>query len=156
VRPCILEFGRVDLPPDRIFIDDSLASLEENLIFLQTLAQKSPDEFLRSRESTYSAAYALTISIEAIAGIASHLLATLNQPVPKGMADSFEALFRCQILQSAELVGKLAQMSRFRNLLVHRYWHVDYRVVYEILNSHLADFSQFAQQIQSYLDQGSL
>ncbi|MCW5872893.1 MAG: DUF86 domain-containing protein [Candidatus Eremiobacteraeota bacterium] len=140
------------MPPDRDFIDESLASLEENLLFLQQLSQRPADQFLRSKEATYSAAYALTISIEAIAGIASHLLASLNHPVPKGMADSFECLFQKDILKSSGLVERLGQMSRFRNLLVHRYWNVDYAVVHQILQTHLDDFRLFAREIQNFLD----
>lgn len=85
------------MPPDRHFIEESLASLEENLIFLQELSRRDPSEFLRSKEATYSAAYALTISIDAIAGIASHVLASSNHPVPRGMADSFESLLQRDI-----------------------------------------------------------
>ncbi len=144
------------MPPDRRFIEDSLAALEENLSFLVTLGSLPEAEFKRSKQSTYSAAYALMICIESVSGIASHLLASLSTSSPTGMAHSFELLFREGILTSSSLAKELAKMSRFRNLIVHRYWKVDYGQVYEILTGHLQDFRDFAVEIERYLDERNL
>lgn len=59
MRRCTSGYEAGALPPDRGFIDESLASLEDNLVFLRTLAQRPLDDFLRSKEATYSAAYRL-------------------------------------------------------------------------------------------------
>lgn len=44
-------------------------------------------------------------------------------------------------------------MSRFRNLIVHRYWDVDYGRVHQTLQSSLEDFARYARAVLSYLDQ---
>ena len=96
------------------------------------------------------------VCIEAVSGVAAHLLATTTTAKPTGMADSFKALHSEGILGSNELIENLVEMSRFRNLIVHRYWKVDYEVVYSILQSHLSDFRKFAIEIGAYLDRENL
>lgn len=140
------------MPLDRNFIEEALASLEENVLFLRQLGRRSPDEFASDRAACYAAAYALMIAIEAISGIAAHLIAALSLPTPRGMAHSFEVLGQNGILTSSELVTNLGQMSRFRNLVVHRYWQVDFRIVHRIITENLADFSEFAAQTIQYLE----
>lgn len=144
------------MPPDRYFIEDSLGALEDNLGFLLEIAERSKADFVSNRESCYSTAYALMICIEAVSGIAAHLIATTTRLKPVGMADTFDALYRERILASRELANSLMEMSRFRNLIVHRYWKVDYDLVYEILQNHLQDFRMFAEGILQYLDQENL
>ena len=38
-------------------------------------------------------------------------------------------------------------MARFRNLLVHKYWDVDYARVYDVLREHLGDLREFVRAI---------
>jgi hypothetical protein len=44
----------------------------------------------------------------------------------------------------ADLSDRLQQTARFRNLLVHIYWKIDYGQVYEILQRNPGDLRQFA------------
>lgn len=141
------------MPPDRHYVEDSLGALEENLRFLRDLASRPEDQFVASREASYSAAYALMICIAATAGIAGHLLSSTGRNTPKGMAGSFEQLHAEGILSSGDLAVSLAKMSRFRNLIVHRYWKVDYATVHDILLHHLDDFRAFAAEIETYLSE---
>lgn len=144
------------MPPDLHYIEDSLAALEDNLSFLLDLAQRPEPEFTGNREASYSAAYALMVCIEAVSGVAAHLLATTSKATPKGMAHTFQLLYEEGILSSTELVHQLSEMARFRNLIVHRYWKVDYGMVYRILQNHLGDFQAFAEEILRYIEQNDL
>ena len=38
-------------------------------------------------------------------------------------------------------------MARFRNLLVHMYWKVDYGQVYDVMQHHLGDLRAFAAAV---------
>jgi uncharacterized protein YutE (UPF0331/DUF86 family) len=42
-------------------------------------------------------------------------------------------------------------MSRFRNILVHRYWEVDEKKILEYAKNNLEDFEQFLRAAVSYL-----
>jgi uncharacterized protein YutE (UPF0331/DUF86 family) len=47
----------------------------------------------------------------------------------------------------AELAGRLQQMARFRNLLVHMYWKIDYGQVFDVLQQNLGDLRGFAAAV---------
>lgn len=42
-------------------------------------------------------------------------------------------------------------MTRFRNLVVHLYWQVDNRRVYQILQDNLGDLAAFRQQVLTWV-----
>ena len=43
-----------------------------------------------------------------------------------------------------DLPNRLQKMARFRNLLVHIYWKLDYSRVYDIMQADLGDLRSFA------------
>ena len=47
----------------------------------------------------------------------------------------------------ADLTRRLQQMSRFRNLLVHMYWKIDYSQVFDLLQQNLGDLRAFAAAV---------
>jgi uncharacterized protein YutE (UPF0331/DUF86 family) len=47
----------------------------------------------------------------------------------------------------SHLANCLKRMARFRNLIVHLYWRVDNRRVYQIIHDDLGDLDAFRQQV---------
>ncbi|MDP3103979.1 MAG: DUF86 domain-containing protein, partial [Candidatus Methanoperedens sp.] len=47
---------------------------------------------------------------------------------------------------------RLKDMKGFRNILIHRYAHVDDEIVYQNLTEYLDDFYDFGKAIESYLE----
>ena len=46
------------------------------------------------------------------------------------------------------MASRLSKMARFRDLLVHRYWEIDYRKLYEIITGHdLKDLQDFVGSV---------
>jgi len=52
-----------------------------------------------------------------------------------------------------DLVSRLVNMAKFRNLLVHEYARIDSATVYSILKRRLGDFDEFARAITTYLQE---
>jgi uncharacterized protein YutE (UPF0331/DUF86 family) len=46
---------------------------------------------------------------------------------------------------------ELKKMAKFRNRLVHLYWQVDDKQVYDILQNRLSDFKRFLDSMASFL-----
>ena len=46
-----------------------------------------------------------------------------------------------------EFVERLKSMAKFRNLLVHLYWKVDDRKVYQILKKDIPDIREYIKKI---------
>lgn len=88
------------------------------------------------------ACYRRFIAIEAALGLCYHVAARQLQKVPEEYAECFRLLHEAGIIPAA-LSERLQRMARFRNLLVHMYWKVDYNRVYDVLQEDLGDLRAF-------------
>ncbi len=70
--------------------------------------------------------------------------------VPEDYAGCFAGLSQAGII-SADLSFRLQQMARFRNLLVHVYWNIDFDRVFDALDTDLDDLEAFSRTIASLL-----
>jgi uncharacterized protein YutE (UPF0331/DUF86 family) len=54
-----------------------------------------------------------------------------------------------------DLVGRLVEMVKFRNMLVHLYWKIENDRLYQYLRENLGDFEAFKEAIRKYLKKSS-
>ena len=54
-----------------------------------------------------------------------------------------------------DLVGRLIEMVKFRNMLVHLYWKIENDRLYQYLKENLGDFEAFKEAIRKYLKKSS-
>ncbi|MBI5047367.1 MAG: DUF86 domain-containing protein [Deltaproteobacteria bacterium] len=94
--------------------------------------------------------YNLIVAIQGCIDIGSHIVAKEYARAPEDYGDCFKVLKEVKVIDEP-LSGKLVKMARFRNLLVHLYWEVDNRRVYEIIRNDLADIEDFLKKIGHYL-----
>jgi uncharacterized protein YutE (UPF0331/DUF86 family) len=66
--------------------------------------------------------------------------------VPEEYAECFATLSDAGIIPN-DLSGRLQKTARFRNMLVHMYWKVDYGTVHDILQNSLGDLRRFSEVI---------
>ena len=52
---------------------------------------------------------------------------------------------------SPELTTRLQQLARFRNLLVHMYWKIEYEQVYDVIQNNLGDLRAFQAAVVQLL-----
>jgi uncharacterized protein YutE (UPF0331/DUF86 family) len=71
--------------------------------------------------------------------VGNHLVARKRLGVPRDYADVFRILGRAGVL-SPELVEAMADMARWRNLIVHLYWTIDHARIHESLPRRTASF----------------
>lgn len=90
--------------------------------------------------------YHFVVMLEACIDLCIHISARSFVEAPEGYAHCFELLGRHGLLSPA-VAGKMAELARFRNLLVHLYWKVDDSRVVEILQSELAAVKAFVSAI---------
>jgi uncharacterized protein YutE (UPF0331/DUF86 family) len=124
-------------------IEDSLARLEKVKIIPK-------ETFLKDRDPQDIACYRLLVAIEAALGLCFHVAAKRLKKVPEEYAECFAILADAGIIPQ-ELSESLQRMARFRNLLVHMYWKVDYGTLYEVLQNNLKDFRLFSEAIVALL-----
>jgi uncharacterized protein YutE (UPF0331/DUF86 family) len=67
------------------------------------------------------------------------------------MGQTFDRLVQTGVLQQ-ELALNLKKAVGFRNIAVHNYDAIDWRIVHDIAKNHLAGFAEFAKAIALTLD----
>jgi len=115
-------------------------------------AALSDAEFWADERNLYTVMHLLLIAIEATAALCTHILARRARRAPASYAGCFEELRGLDILDD-QVAGRLVQMARFRNLLVHRYWQVDPTQVLRYARENLGDFEAFLTTVRQLLEQ---
>ncbi|MGH8628759.1 MAG: type VII toxin-antitoxin system HepT family RNase toxin, partial [Gammaproteobacteria bacterium] len=85
----------------------------------------------------------LTRAVQLSVDIAAHVLSEAEGQAPGTMAQSFENLAHAGVIP-AELAIRLKKAVGFRNIAVHNYQAIDWRIVHLICTQHLDDFKEFA------------
>ncbi len=124
-------------------ITDSLARLEK-------IGGQTKEQFLEDQDAQDIACYRLLVAIEAALGLCYHVTAKKLKKVPEEYAECFALLAEANII-TGNLAERLQKMARFRNLLVHMYWTIDYALVYEIIQGDIKDLKEFSQHMASLL-----
>ena len=75
--------------------------------------------------------------------MANHAIRLKKLGLPADSADSFTLLKKADVID-AELEKKLTGMVGFRNIVVHQYQDIDYKLVEEIIKKHADDLIEFA------------
>ncbi|MCD6290844.1 MAG: DUF86 domain-containing protein [Anaerolineae bacterium] len=131
-------------------IQERFADILQSLERLEQIKAIPRDEFLAEQDLLDVTSYRLLIAIEAALQICFHVSARRVHRVPEEYAECFKTLADVGILDS-DLSRNLQQMARFRNMLVHVYWKIDYNIVYNFLQDHLNDLKRFVQAIGKLL-----
>ncbi|WP_424945748.1 type VII toxin-antitoxin system HepT family RNase toxin [Candidatus Spongiihabitans sp.] len=75
--------------------------------------------------------------------MANHLIRVKKLGLPTETADSFRLLGKAGIID-AELEKKLIGMVGFRNIVIHEYQKINYRLVEDVVKKHADDLITFA------------
>lgn len=116
------------------------------LKLLRELAAIPLEQFASDPHKVASAKYNFIVAIEAAIDIINHLISKNGYRVPEDYADAFRVITENGLFPY-EFCERLAEMSRFRNRLVHLYWAVDVSWLHKILCEELGDFSLFRQYL---------
>ncbi len=100
-----------------------------------------------------SVRYLIIQLVESSTAICMHVLITVYREYPEGYPSCFILMSRKGLI-SNELGEKLAAAARLRNLLIHRYWEIDDRKVYNEAKKGLRDFIEFTDLIERWLKDG--
>lgn len=119
-----------------------LSRLRARLRDLGVYAQREEKQYLADAQAVDASKYRLLTAIEDALAVANHVIAAEGYRAPSDYADAFRSLAEAGVL-GAELAGRLEQMARFRNLLVHQYAEVDDPRVYEFLRKDVGDLDRF-------------
>jgi len=135
---------------DADIVRSRCTEIEQALERLDRIRGAGREAFLADADARDIACYRLLLAIEAALALCYHLSARRLKRVPDDYAGCFAGLSRAGII-SDDLSTRLQQMARFRNLLVHVYWDVDFDRVFDVLETDLDDLRVFARAVASLL-----
>lgn len=134
---------------DRVRI---LSKLDELMQYVRELQEMLPDqeEYFQSLIKRRACEKTIEVAIESLIDAAAMIVSAQRFGLPTSEENILDILVEKRIL-SRELGEKLKDMKGFRNVLVHRYAHVDDRIVFHNLNNYLNDFYEIKNAVESYL-----
>ncbi len=137
--------------PDEV-IRERLRGLRSELAYLKSEKHevRSFQAYAQDARLKRAVERSLQVAIGACLDIGRRLIAREGFRYPEDNADVFWVLAEHGIVPS-DLLPRLIDMARFRNVVVHDYVQVDDAIVYGILKKHLGDFEAFARVITEYL-----
>ena len=128
-----------------------LKLLAEYISDLRDLQSISLEEYQENKLIRRAVERTLHMATESCLDIGHHLISQEGFRSPEDNKDVFVVLGEEKVIPR-ELVDRLTDMARFRNVLVHEYTRLDNTIVYGILKRRLVDFDEFAVAITAYLD----
>lgn len=96
----------------------------------------------------------LHLACEIVIDVANQLNSEFKLPPASDNKLSIMTLGEAGILEK-KFADELSGLAPFRNVLVHDYLEIDYKVVAEVLNNRLSDFQKFAKIIAEFLQKNS-
>jgi len=124
--------------------------LLETVSELKSITKVAEKIFLKDRKNVYSLRYLLIEAVEAMANICNHILTRVTGQVPKGYPDCFEKLSDAKII-TRRLSVNLKKLAGLRNILIHKYWEIDDRKVFQSAKENMGDFEEFLNQLNKFV-----
>lgn len=140
-------------------IKEHLKYLNKYYLLLLGARELPYDEFANNLVYYGSTERFLQLAIESCLNIGNRLLSLIQfvKPVatPETYADIFKEMSRLGVVDH-DFMERLIKMAGLRNRLVHLYWKIDQKTLYEFLQNDLDDFKLFQQNVVAYLNQNKL
>lgn len=121
-----------------------LESLRRCIARVEARCPATADQLAKDVDAQDIIALNLSRSVQLCVDLALHRLSTTGQTAPATMGAAFDELAQIGTI-SADLAQRMKSAVGFRNLAVHQYEAMDWRIVHAICTKHLDDFRSFAR-----------
>lgn len=136
------------LDRERIF-----TKLDEMIRYVGELQEMLPDEeeYRHDLIKRRACEKTVEVAIESLINVSAMVVSAQKLGLPSNEENIFDILIENGIL-THEFGEKLKDLKGFRNVLIHRYGHVNDEMVYHNVSNYLDDFYKFETSIISYLE----
>jgi len=135
---------------DRELVEQKLESLRRCVRRIRDKCPPDADTLANDADSQDIVALNLTRAVQISVDIGAHLIAAMEITPPDTMGNTFDLLAQQGVLQP-ELARNLKKAVGFRNIAVHSYEQINWRIVHSIVQNYLADFAGFAEAVSRKL-----
>lgn len=114
---------------------------------LEKYVKMDESKFLSDGEKIAAAKYHLISIIEGCISICTHISVKEMHKVPDGYATCFKILADNKVL-SETLASNLGKMVGFRNILIHKYWEIDNKKVYQYIKTEIGNIQEYLKIVR--------
>lgn len=136
---------------EKTLIMNKLSKLRQYQKYLKELRATPMENFVRDFKTSAAAERYLQVAIECIIDMGNEIISSLQLQRPERYRDIPYILAEERIFPKA-FAETIASMIGLRNLLVHDYASINLDLVYEFLQTRLADFENFTKHIAKWLE----
>jgi uncharacterized protein YutE (UPF0331/DUF86 family) len=136
---------------DKQVIGAKIESLRRCIQRIKDKTPSSVDALLEDNDLQDIICINLERAVQICVDLASHIISESDLQAPGSMGESFEQLRRLDLI-SYELAGRMKKAVGFRNVALHAYQEINWRIVYSIITVRLADFVDFAKAVANAAD----
>lgn len=139
--------GRVD----PALVRRHLLALDRAVTQLQRHVGRPETELLEDLDVSWAVQHGLQLCAQNALDVATHIASSAGMDAP-AYVSALDRLVELKVLPAA-FESRFRGIAGFRNVLVHGYLDVDVRRVHALLNGQLQDFREFAEHVESWLEQ---
>jgi uncharacterized protein YutE (UPF0331/DUF86 family) len=132
-----------------------VSELRKSVRRLQSLRNLSQDKFIKDPDKIGSAKYHFIVAIESSIDMCNHIISRNGYRVPEDYADTFRVMAEVGTI-TEDFSEELIKMAKFRNRLVHIYWEINDKQLYQILQNNLDDLKKLLDSIAGFLEWKSI
>jgi uncharacterized protein YutE (UPF0331/DUF86 family)/predicted nucleotidyltransferase len=144
------EEGMLTMPIDEDKVAEQIRLLKNDLRKLKEKSRLSRSEYLADEDAQAVVERRFQTATEACVNIGNHLIAALDLKLAEDYASVFLSLAEGGVI-SRELAEKMADMARFRNLLVHIYWRIDHEKIHKEMDKRIEVLEAFSEEVERFL-----
>ena len=128
-----------------------VSELRKSVARLRSISQLPFESFIKDPDKIGSSKYHFIVAIESCIDMCNHVIARNGYRIPDDYGDTFIVMGEAGAFDS-NFVEALRNIAKFRNRLVHLYWELDDRQLYDILKNRLGDFKKFLDFMARFLE----
>jgi uncharacterized protein YutE (UPF0331/DUF86 family) len=124
-----------------------MESLRHCLARIESKTPESAEMLARDLDAQDIICLNLERAVQVCVDMAAHVLSDREAPAPESMASAFLRLRDSGVLSEAT-AERMVKAVGFRNVAVHQYQEIDWKIVYAIITQRLDDFRHYAREIE--------
>ena len=131
---------------DRDVIEQKIESLRRCVERVRQKCPATADALAGDVDSQDILTLNLTRAVQLCVDIGAHLIAETDNPAPDTMGQTFDVLAELGVIPH-EIAVRMKKAVGFRNIAVHNYEAIDWRIAHAIATRHMSDFVAFAKAV---------
>ncbi len=136
---------------DKALLAAKIAAIRDACARVRAVLPRDRERFVQDRTVREVVVLNLFVALQECMSLATHWLADQGLDVPPTYGDVFRRLGDRTVIQ-ADLAGRLAAASGFRNLVAHQYGALDWTRVHTIASERLDDLLAFCDELAQRAD----